>query len=284
MIKDMIRAFPLTLEYKINSLLDGAEPKDTKAFHLYKRCQFEGLWNEDFKKFSTIIEEFYSLAPSQRSKSYLDKYLDRPLHASLYPEFNLNFRTASVDETELKEITSWAHHLLRVHFKEPLHIFSKDVLKSALTRIIEPKFDEKDSQIGFLDFCDRWKESINKFFGNSLDQDFQHVQKELMWHYEQNKLELQQVSKTKFVPTIYLTQTEIDWVDAVKKSTTENLEIPDFPLSRGPEKQRLKDLERTISLYRIIQKSKSADFQHHRSNIRTTILDRCAGLLADCAR
>ena len=280
----MIRAFPLTLEVKINALLDEAEPKDIKAFHLYKRCQFEGLWKGDFQKFSEIIYEFYSLVPSQRSKAFMDGRLERPLHASIYPEFSLNFRSAKIQETALDAITSWSHHLLRVYFKSPAAIFSKEVLKNTLRRITDPQFDEKENEINFSDFCERWKEVLNKTCGNSLDQDFQHIQKELIWHYEQNKLELQQASKAKFIPKIYLTQTEIDWVEKVRTMTRVNLEIPKFPLSRGPEKERLIELVRTISLYKIIQMSQLEEFQKHRANIKATILDRCEKILADCAR
>lgn len=39
--------------------------------------------------------------------------------------------------------------------------------------------------------------------------------------------------------------------------------------------------ERTISLYQIVQKTKSPEFTKHRDNVRATILDRCEHLLAD---
>ena len=74
---------------------------------------------------------------------------------------------------------------------------------------------------------------------------------------------------------------KIEWITSVHTAVLTEQPIPEFPLARGPQKPRLIDLERTISLYQIIQKTKSPEFIRHRDNVRATILDRCDHLLAD---
>ena len=51
--------------------------------------------------------------------------------------------------------------------------------------------------------------------------------------------------------------------------------IPNFPLSKGPQKPRLIDLERAIRLYRIVQTTQIRELLSHRENIRNTIFDYC---------
>lgn len=284
MIKEMIREFPLTLEFKINSLLHSAFPKETKAFHLYKRCQFEGAWDRSFGDFLGVLESYYNQPFTQRNKALLDQDLNRPLSHNIYNEFDLTFRTAEVSASFTAELISWSHHLLRVHFKKPLEIFSQEILGKALHRLINPLFTDKEKNLQFSDFCDRWEEALIKQLGTRLSQEFKKVRNELEWYYTENKLELSQPLKAKKVTTIYLTQTEINWVESVQKAVLENTPVPGYPLSKGTEKLRLQELDRTISLYRIIETSTSEDFKIHKNNIRTTILDRCLRLLDDCAR
>ncbi|WP_347356938.1 hypothetical protein [Bdellovibrio sp.] len=284
MIKELWQNFPRLIEEKINALLDEAEPNPVKAFQLYKTCQQENLWTESFEKFSDHLDHFFAMPKQDRRKSELDRVLERPMHSSIFASFHLNFRTASVSNHSVLSLANWAHNLMRVGYKTESAVISMDVLTKTLHYITHPPFFEKAENIEFEDFCAAWKKTVFGLFGKQYDAELNKIVSELRWLQTQIQSEEKALQKSGFVPTIYLTQTEIDWTEAVLQAVSENIEIPKYPLSKGPQKQRLIDLVRTISLYKIVQTTKLPEFMEHRDKIRATIIDRCEKLLQECAR
>lgn len=284
MIKELWNSFPHLLEEKINALLDHAEPSTRKAFQLYKACQREDLWSGTFEDFSERLNQYFSLSKRDRTKSEIDKFLERPVPTDVYAYFQLDFHSALVDNKALNEIASWSHHLMRISLKTNSSVISTDILSRTLQYITNPPLFEKAKNIVFEDFCDAWKKIVFKIFGKQYDAEFSKIISELKWLRAQELEERNSSGSTKFVPTIYLTQTEITWTEEVKKAVENNSPIPKFPLSRGPDKQRLMDLDRTISLYRIVQTTQLPELLEQREKIRTTLLDRCNRILQECAR
>ncbi|MNK15797.1 hypothetical protein D3C87_339480 [compost metagenome] len=285
MIKELWNSFPRLLEQKINALLDEAEPSPTKAFQLYKTCQSENLWQDTFEKFSERLGAFFSLPRHERRKSFLDSLLERPVSALVFDDFHLTFRNSMVDNRSVLTIASWAHNLMRVRCKTEAVVISPDVLHKTLTYITHPPTFEKEQNITFDDFCSAWKKTVFKLFGKKYDQELNEILKELQWlNIQLKKAEKDPQEHSYFFPSIYLTQTEIDWTTAVQDAVMQNLAAPKFPLSRGPQKQRLIDLERAVSLYKIVQTTKLPELIKQRDNIRTTILYQCEKLLQERAR
>jgi hypothetical protein len=281
MINQIWNLFPRMLEQQINGLLDAAEANPTKAFQLYKICKNENLWKDSFEKFSEHLRAFFALPKAQRSKGVLDSFLESPMDMHIYECFHLNFRTAIVNSRSVSEIASWAHQLMRVGYKKNITVISSDVIAKTLHYITNPPLFEKAHAIEFEDFCSAWKKTVFKLFGKKYDTEFNDILKELNWLNTQLKAADQNPQAHPVIPTYYLTQTEIDWTTAVQKAVEAHLPAPKFPLSRGPQKQRLVDLERAISLYKIVQSTKLPELLHHRENIRATILDRCDRLLRE---
>lgn len=284
MIRELWSAFPHLLVKKINGLLETAEPSPTKAFQLYKTCQGENLWQESFELFSRRLNDFFSLPRNERRKSDFDRYLNFPMSHSIYEQFHLTFRTALVDQGALLNIASWAHHLMRVSRKTESVVISTDILTKTLRYITSPPLFEKEENIDFEDFCSAWKKTVFRMFGKKYDSELNGILQELQRINSQMASEDLKEEQGLFVPSIYLTQTEIDWTLAVQKAVCENTPLPKFPLKRGPEKPRLKDLERTIGLYRIVQTTRLPELIEQRNNIRATILDLCERLLRDRAK
>lgn len=284
MIQELWHSFPRLLEQHIHSLLDRAEPNSMKAFHLYKSCQRENLWNESFEKFSSRLGDFFAKPRAERRKSDLDLLMNRPVSSDVFADFHLDFRSAVVDSRALLNIASWAHHLMRVSLKTDCAVISGDVLTRTLQRLTQPGVSEKADGLEFDDFCLAWKKIVFGLFGRKYDTEFQRILREL--DHLQATLREEEKEKAEgraFLPTIYLTQTEIDWTMAVHRAVVANEEAPKFPLSRGPQKQRLAELKRTIDLYHIVRTSKTPEFIQHRETIRATLIDRCEGLLRDKA-
>lgn len=284
MLDEAKHLFPQLLEQKINALLDFAEPSPQKAFQLYKSCKNEELWTESFEKFAQHLNSFFAISQSDRRKSDVDAFLDRPLSSEIFEQFHLNFHNAIVDQRSVLNIANWAHNLLRVQYKTNCQIISQDVLTKALQYITHPPLFEKSLDIKFEDFCSAWKKTVFKLFGKKYDAEFNHLISELRWLDAQLKTEKMAPHEPSFSPTIYLTQTEIEWTEAVLSAVSTNSPVPKFPLSRGPSKRRLIDLERTIRLYQIVQNTKLPEFIKHRDSIRSTILSRCESLLRERAR
>jgi len=283
MITELWNAFPRLLVQRINGLLEEAEPNSIKAFHLYKTCQTENLWLGTFEKFSSQLRDFFALPKHERKKSALDRLMERPMGMDVFGEFHLTFRTALVSNKSLLDIASWAHHLVRVGYKTNSVVISEDVFTKTLNYITNPPHFEKDHDIEFEDFCEAWKKTVYRVFGKKYDSELNAILRELRWLNSQTREVDQEAKENGFFPTIYLTQTEIDWTTAVHKAAFEYEAIPKFPLSRGPQKQRLIELQRAINLYRIVQTASHPELLKHRENIRATILERCASLLRDRA-
>lgn len=285
MIKELWNSFPRLLEQKINALLDEAEPNPMKAFQLYKTCQRENLWQASFEKFSEKLNQFFSLPRTDRHKSEFDRFLNRPMSAAVYEDFHLHFGNSLVNNKSLLDIVSWAHNLIRVGYKTNSIVISMDVLGKTLYDLTNPPLFEKAQRIDFEDFCTAWKKIVFKLFGKKYDSEFSAILNELhrlnIQSKNEEKIPSQEIS---FVPTIYLTQTEIDWTIAVRTAVAESSPIPKFPLAKGPQKQRLIDLARTISLYKIVQTSRLPEFVQHRESIRATIQDQCERLLREKAK
>lgn len=272
------------MEQKINALLDDAEPSPAKAFQLYKACQRESLWNDSFEKFSSRLSDFFAKPRQNRRKSDLDRLLDRPMDSRLYEDFHLNFHNALVNATTVVNLVSWAHNLMRVSLKTDSVVISLDVLGRTLHYITHPPLFEKGDNILFEDFCASWKKTVFQLFGKKYDAEFDKIMKEIQWLNTQIKETEEEAGGPVFFPSIYLNQTEIDWVEGIRKAILENTLVPNFPLSRGPQKPRLMDLERTCKLYKIVETTKLPELLVHRDRIRITLLDQCERLLRERAR
>ena len=283
MIAELWENFPRMLVQNLNGLLDQAEPTPAKAFMLYKTCQREDLWRESFEKFSQHLAAYYARHRRDREKADLDQVFERPINRHIYEEFQLNFRNAHVDSRSVRNLVSWAHNLLRTGSKTESPVISMDVIAQTVDRLIHPAPHEKAENYDLDDFCDAWKKIVFKIYGRRYDAEFLTLLNEIQGLNAQLENQEKAVRKLPFVPTIYLTQTEIDWVVAVQAAAENYERIPVFPLSRGPQKQRLIYLERAGSLYNIVHKTNLPELLLQRENIRLTLLDQCDSLLREKA-
>ena len=284
MIQELWGVFPRLIERNINGLLDNAEPNATRAFQLYKTCKNAGLWEETFQRFSSRLEEFFALPKFERRKSHFDIFLNRPMDHSVYQGFYLNFRTAVIPDRSISDLASWAHNLMRVSKETTTAVISLDVMTKTIRQITSPGPHDKADDIEFEDFCGAWKKTVFRLFGVKYDSALNSLLTELRWINAQLKeSDRLAAQKGDALPMIYLTQTETDWTRAVQLAVLKNIAIPKFPLERGPEKLCLMELDRIISLHKILQVSKREDFVKHRESVRLTLLDRCDRLLGSKA-
>lgn len=283
MIREMWGSFPRLIEENINGLLERAEPNPQKAFMLYKRCQSEGLWDHDFRTFARSLEDFFSKPRSQRRKSDFDRHLPKPMGHDIYESFHLNFRTAFIADREIDELASWAHNLMKHGKKTECAVISLDVMIETLRYITNPPPYEKAEQIEFEDFCRAWKKTVFESFGARYDAEFGEILGELRAIDFELREQTTNPSYTARIPTLFLSQREIEWVRDVREAAKELSRIPDYPLEQGPEKQVLLDLQRVIRLYGLSYGTRLPELMRHRESVLNTILERCAKLLLSCA-
>lgn len=271
--------FPRLIEQKINGLLEQAEPNNTKAYQLYKTCKNEHLWRNSFELFTVHLSDYFSIPKSDRAKSYFDNFLDRPMNRSIYDNFQLTFRTAQISSVDLLRIANWSHHVIKDNCNTNSIVISIDVFTKTLHYITSPPAYEKDQDVEFEDFCIAWKKIVFTLFGKKYDTEFIEILNEVRWLNKQQKNAELNLENRNQVPNIYLTQTEIDWTTSVQNAAFENKSLPKFPLSRGPEKEKLIHLERAVRLYNIIFSSNRIEVIEHQEKVRNTVLDQCNWLL-----
>lgn len=278
MIQDAWNSFPQQLTQKINGLLDDAEPNQTKAFQLFKQCQTENLWHGSFEMFSEHLTDFFKVVKSERNKSDFDRYLLRPMDFNSFDNFDLTFRSAEIAAGSVRDIASWAHHMLRLHYKNDLNVFSIEVLNQTIYDLTHPAFFEKDHDIEFEDFCISWQQSCQKLFGKQNEFLQQQVLLELrnLQQQQTNKLQKTAINTQ---AAIYLTQTEIFWVESIEKAVLLSEKLPRYPLTKGPEKTQLIELLKCTTLFEIAFSSELPKLVGHRQAIQETVLSRCRWLL-----
>lgn len=283
MLQETWNTFTRQIVQKINGLLDQAQPNRLKAFHLYKMCKTENLWDKSFSEFSFLLEDFYHTHPAERSKSQMDQFLNRPMDWRSFETVNLTFRTAEIHFSEIRDIASWAHHMLRLHYEKTSPVSTVETLSKTIYDLTHPGIGEKEQNIDFEDFCDAWKKAADKLYGKKFEAEHQQIILELRnlnQILESRALELPR----HMLNRIYLTQTEIDWVERTLEAVMAGLSMPKYPLSKGPTKPRLIDLLKWLTLWEISKDVKAPAVQAKVEKLRGHIQNECDDLLATCRR
>lgn len=284
MLQETWNTFSRQIVQKINGLLDQAQPKPLKAFHIYKMCQSEGLWDKSFSEFSFLLENFYHTHPAERSKSMVDQFLNRPIDWRNYESLSLTFQTAEIHLSEIRDIAGWAHHMLRLRYENRSKISEIDTLTQTIFDLTHPAFGEKDQNIDFEDFCNAWKATVDKLYGKKFEAEHQAVLFDLRRLHQQQEAQALDLPLRNKLDRIYLTQTEIDWVERVQQAVQQNLKMPKYPLSKGPTKEPLIDLLKWLTLWEVSKAIKVSHLQDKIEQLRASIEKECNYLLITCRR
>jgi hypothetical protein len=281
MMQQLWKLFPRHLEQRLNQLLDQAVPNPTKMFQLYKTCQSENLWEENLENFAAHVNVFCSVPRNERRKSQLDSWLNRPLDRSIYENFHFTFRSVFIEPTEIRNIASWAHHLMRLNMKVQAEAISIQVLEKTFERMTQPTTFDKESDLEFSDFCETWKSVIGPNWDSKKKFELDQLLEDLYQLDVRSKNIDAQVTVSLAVERtqIDLTQTELDWIIGVRRVAFVYGAMPNYPLRKGPDKKQMIELEKMVKVYNIIQLADSDELTRHRENIRATILEFCDSLL-----
>lgn len=284
MLQETWNTFPRQIVQKINGLLEQAMPTSIKSFHFYKHCKSENLWDKSFSEFSYWLSDYYQRPIHERSKSQIDQFLNRPMNYQDYETLSLTFRTANIEASEIRNIASWAHHMLRLHYEKISDITSVEALNQTIHDLTHPSYGAKDHSLDFEDFCEAWKDAANKLYGKKFESEHMYIISELRHlNFIQEKQILASHRQT-MLNGIYLTQTEITWVERALSAVKKGLMIPRYPLSKGPTKNRLIDLLKWTTLWQISKDVKAVAVQAQVIKLRDHIEQECEDLLAKCRR
>ncbi len=280
MIHELWGSFPRLLEQNVNALLETAEPNQTKAFQLYKMCRHEDLWRENFESFSKALARMYAKPRAQRRKNHYDQFLDRPMHAHLFQQFAVNFRTVSIDDRAVGDLASWAHNLIRVSKKSMSAVFSLETMTETLRSVVNPGPLDKAENIEFDDICEKWKKVVSRTHGAHETRELEVLVTELQKMNDDHH-DLEEVSGLHPLPLLGITPPELDWIKLVRLAALAHAKIPKAPVTPGLRKQCLSELDRVIQLYELVLVTEIAELQKHRESTRFTLIDRCETLIAD---
>lgn len=259
-------------------------PTSIKSFHIYKMCKSENLWDKSYSEFSYLLECFYQTPPHERSKSQVDHFLNRPMNFHDYESMTLTFRTANVGLTEIRDIASWAHHMLRLHYEKTSDVTSIETLSQTIYGLTHPGFSGKEHSIDFEDFCEAWKDTVDKLYGKKFETEHKLIISELRHLNIVQERRAIESHQRNVLNRIYLTQTEITWVERALSAVTKGLTMPRYPLSKGPTKNRLIDLLKWTTLWEISKDVKAVAVQAKVIKLRDHIEQECEELLARCRR
>lgn len=284
MLQETWNTFPRQIVQRINGLLDQAQPSSLKAFHIYKMCKTENLWDKSYSEFSFLLEGFYHTHPAERSKSQVDQFLNRPMDWRSYESLKLTFHTAEVHLTEVRDIAGWAHHMLRLHYEKTSEVSSIETLSRTIFSLTHPNHSEKEQDIDFEDFCEAWKEAVDKLYGKKFEAEHEMILSELRSLNHVQETQALDLPRRSLVERIYLTQTEITWVERSLEAVVKGLAMPKYPLSKGPTKNELSDLLKWLTLWEISKTVNAQAFADKIEKLRASIERECVYLLETCRR
>lgn len=284
MLKEVWSSFPQQIVQKINGLLDQAQPNSLKAYQIFKMCQSEALWDKSYSEFSFLLETFYQVPRGERTKSQMDQFLNRPMDFSCFESVHLGFRTAEIGQSEIRDIASWAHNMLRLHYEKTSSVATVECLSKTIFELTHPGFDEKDQDIDFEDFCLAWTKTVGSLYGQQFATEHQAMLTELRQLDRALKARVAQLPRPAILDRIYLTQTEIDWVQRSLQAVTAGAGVPRYPLSKGPSKIQLIDLLKWLMLWDVAKSAQAPALQDKAEKLRRYIQGECDWLLENCRR
>ena len=272
---ELWQSFPRLFEQRFLSLLDSAHPTSEKTNELYKALKLEGLLSESREHFQARLQQYYSIHRSERRKSHLDYFLNRPMPQSVFSSFELSFQTAEISEENIHHLANWSHNMIRLGYKRSSDLISTTTLKNTILHLLSQQKKNEGRTIEFSDFCHSWAVVVeNSQFQNAsavrdeflnLLNEFKRIDQASRSGQMGEVLQLIEVREAK----------ELAWVKAIRLQAFNEESLNAYPFQDGPFTQFMKELLRTAILYNLAIGSKKSDLLSYQQKIRTTLLHKC---------
>lgn len=229
------------IEFAVNSLLKNASPNTYHEFRLFKLLQTNYEYSNDFYKFRDDLKKLYKKRLPLDTAN-INKTLKIKISCYDSTSFAVGFHNSTVDPLAVIQVASSLEWIFKKDIKIPIDIANTGIFLSILNSLFKPSPFES-FHLSASDFVDYWKKLSFSKFGDKYENMFVYLAS-LLEEDDSGVVEEVQL-QNKF----QLTQTQIDWVQRVKKSLEDNKLLPKYPLSSEITLSQLKNINQHVRVY-----------------------------------
>jgi hypothetical protein len=185
------------------------------------------------------VASFYQIPYRDRTDSRFHQHFSIIPYPWLVEQFLLNFKTIQQNETLIQRaVADVKFYFQQLEQTPPPELAHESILLQSAFHALK-KCWSSESSLGLFDFLKSWKRQSFLNYGEKYEWYFEILFEEI----EKTKLEDVTLTEIK-KKTISLTQTEIDWLRSIKLELENKIHFSTFPLSTGPKKAVLIEIER----------------------------------------
>ncbi|MGZ3769335.1 MAG: hypothetical protein ACXVCP_08405 [Bdellovibrio sp.] len=263
-----IQIFAIELEFRLSQLLKGAGPSYLKSFQLYKRSMQEEIFFDSYEIYCERLFRFYTMPDKLRSPRTLGSILKGHITDSFYNEFILDFGNSSLDGKKILQIKEWCATRIPLMKAIPGPATHREIIYNSIESLLKYGARQRSYFLEWMEFIDIWEHECFKQYGSRLDHHFKALKQLKIDQTWNLKSDVDKDMATKRISTHQFTQTEIDWLLSLENSLTSKTTLPAYPLSRGPSK---KDLVELNNLVRSVSHSAVTDLNIYRDQIANVL-------------
>jgi hypothetical protein len=238
-----------SIESHFSNYIKLGVPSSEKAYQLAKLVQFEN--GVAISKAVKLVAGYYQIPYRDRADSRFQAHFGISPYPWLIDQFVLNLKNIQTNETLIRKAATDTLFFLRgLESNPPEEINTEAVILHSFFHALK-KCWSSNSSLGLSDFLSSWQWHVFRKYGEKYE-----------WYFTKIFEDLKAIELDKEIPPTeprnqyLLTQTEIDWLQTLQFELEINLPFSRFPLSTGPKKPALIELER---ITRTLARSNSID-------------------------
>jgi hypothetical protein len=224
------------------ALQKSAMPNRCKANQLFRLIQAEvpGLPRSVIE---LKIANFYKIPFNRRTEVIFYQTFKVKPYPWLLNEFFLDLRKSTISETRVMKSAVYLQHLITTHIPAPTELIDPRLMHILVHRLVHPRWDESATCIELRDVITKWKQISFYKWGNRHDSYFEQLEKAMRGELTIEGAPESLPANQKAMPTVSLTQTEINWIREILSKLAKTKVLPKYPLSAGPKNGFTRTLE-----------------------------------------
>ena len=237
------------LNQKVTHLLLALQ-KDCKPnrnkFNQLRRILQSEFPNRPVQTIEKQILSYYNINFDRRTESAFSQNFSIKKQTWLQNQFLLDFKKSYLNETLIYNSSVELNHLLTKSIDAPFEIMDSKIIHVVLYKLTHPRWDEPSANLDLYDVLRKWSEICFSRFGNKYESIFKQLELLLTGKaLDSSLLKTSSELQTEKDP-LFLTATEITWIEDVLKCMARSKPLPDYPIAQGPQNKYTRALSNLV--------------------------------------
>jgi hypothetical protein len=226
---------------RLGLLLKKAMPSRERIHQLVFLLQRET--ESSSQDFNSKILSYYRAPFERRTKLEFLIRLELVPSDWLHSQFILNFSTAKISDAALFQTAKYFSFQFSSAIPAPRELIDPSFFFAVMIRLVSPKAHEPKSGLRLYEFVTAWETTARSRWGARHDLFFRDLRNGL-----KSPIQLERYPQPK-ISEIWVTQTDLDWLNQIRSALEDGHSLPPYPLSRGPDLGALLQIEKLVNGY-----------------------------------